>query len=278
MTAKRFNQAAFTIVELLVSMVLSALLLLALTMVFSNAKATFAIQDGLTRIQEDGRIAVDLVAEQVRLAGFRKPVWTDPLDGFAPLTAATANGSGSANDTLQVMYMDDLNCRDQRNTALDPETREAVALYKRVTFNVDNNQNLRWTCEYGAGPDSLAVEIDDQVIVDNVESFQLLYGIDTDFPPDFSINSWTTADQITPEATVCLQSQSLCERAGLINALQSGIPVAVKVGLLIASPQPVSQDKDDSTYAILDVAIAAADDQRMRKDYSTTVTLRNLTL
>jgi len=272
------HNRGFTLIEILVAMTLGIILTMVMLAMFSSAKSSYTLQDGLTRVQEDGRIAMHVVAEEARKAGFRKPVWNDPRAGYSPLTTGSVNGADGANDTLQVMYMDDLDCAGNRNGAFDPETTEALALYKRVTFAVDDNQNLLWTCEYGPSPAELAVQRANQPIVDGVESFQVLYGVDTDFPPDFSINAWTTADSITPNSSVCMQSQYLCEVGGLINDMRDGLPVALKIGMLIASPENVGGESDTQSFDILDVAVAAADDNRLRKAYSTTVALRNLTL
>ena len=271
-------QAGFTMVEVLVAMSLSAVLVLVILAMFASSKHTSILQDGLTRVQEDGRIALNVIADEVRKAGFRKPVWNDPLNGFTPITNTSQNGSLGTSDTLQLMYMDDTDCNGVVNTAFDPETFEPQALYKRVTFAVNNQQDLLWTCEYGQSPDSLNVQNANQPIIDNVESFQVQYGIDTDFPPDFSINAWTTADAITPASAVCLQSQYLCESEGLISDMQDGIPVALRVGMLIASPDTTGTDTDTRSYAVLDVTRPAQNDNRIRKVYATTVNLRNLTL
>jgi len=272
------NSHGFTLIELLVAMALSFLLILIVILIFSSTRQSLILQDGLTRVQEDGRIAINLISEEVRKAGYRKPVWNDPKKGYTPLTAASVEGINGGNDTLQIMYMDDLDCRGTRNTNIDPETGEAMALYKRVTFSVDNAENLVWSCEYGQTPDNLAVQWSAQTIVDNVESFQVLYGVDTDFPPDFSINAWATADSITPNTSVCLQSQYLCEADGLINNMREGVPVALKIGLLIASPRGAGTDTDSQSFNLLGEAIAGKNDYKLRKAYSTTVTLRNLTL
>jgi type IV pilus assembly protein PilW len=277
MSFKPVNRG-FTLIELLLAMTLGLILVIAITMVFSSVKYSYLLQTGLTRVQEDGRIAMFLIAEEVRKAGFRKPVWNEPLSGYSPLTAASVNGANGANDTLQIMYLDDRNCFGTLNEAFDPETAEPRVDYKRVTFSVDNAENLKLSCEYGGNPGSLQLQVSNETIIDGVESFQVLYGIDTDFPPDFSINGWTTADTITPNASVCLQSQYLCEAGGLLNNMQSGVPLALKFGILVASPENVGADSDSQPVKILDVVVAARNDYKLRKLFTTTVTLRNLTL
>ncbi len=270
--------SGFTLTELLIASVLGVILLMAITMVFAGAKHGYLLQNGLSRIQEDGRVGISLIAEQVRKAGFRKPVWNVPLIGYSPLTNASVNGANDANDTLQLMYLDDRNCSGVLNAAIDPETTEPKADYKRVTFSVDSAENLKLSCEFGSDPRNLQLQVSSETIIDDVESFQVLYGIDTDFPPDFSINGWTTADTITPKVSVCLQSQYLCEADGLLNKMQSGIPLAVKIGILVASPDNTGSDTDKQPINLLDIFIAARNDNKLRKPFTATISLRNLTL
>ncbi len=276
---RRSLNLGMTIIELMVAMVLGLLLAAVIIILYSSAKASYRTQDGLTRIQEDGRIAVQLIGEEVRKAGYRKPVWNDPLDGYSPVTAGSTNGASNGNDTLQFMYMSDTDCTGTVNTTIDPETAEPVADYKQVTFAVDGNGILRWSCAFGTDPAGLTLQSSNQPVIDGVESFQVLYGVDTDFPPDFSINAWTTADNINPEASVCMQSQYLCEAGGLLNEMLDGVPVAIRLALLIASPEAADSTGGSQSFEVLDVPVTASGDSGlMRKVYSTTITLRNMTL
>ncbi len=271
------RSTGLTMIEMLVAMALALTMMLIITTVFSGAKASFQLQDGLTRVQEDGRIAMHLVSEQVRLAGFRQPVWNDPAIGYAPLSAASVNGASGANDTLQFMYFDATDCNGTVETTVDPETNEALANYKRITFDV-NAGVLRMSCDYGTDPGDLTAQVTNQAVIDGVESFQILYGVDTDFPPDFSVNAWTTADTITPSTTVCLQSRYLCEADGLINDMTDGVPVSLKIGMLLTSPDAAESETTDESFTVLDVTVVPLDDKRVRKAFTSTIALRNLTL
>jgi len=271
--------SGMTIIELMVAMVLGLVLTAIMVTMFSSAKASYRLQDGLTRIQEDGRVAVQLIGEEIRKAGFRKPVWNDPRNGYSPVTAGSVNGNSNGSDTLQFMYMSDTDCTGTLNEDIDPETSEPVADYKQVTFEVDDTGTLLWTCAFGSDPLDLAVQSADQPVIDGVESFQVLYGVDTDFPPDFSINAWTTADNIQPTASVCMQSQYLCEAGGLLNDMLDGVPVAIQLAILIASPESAEGSSTTQTFNVLDVPVSISDDSGlMRKVYTTTVTLRNMTI
>ncbi len=260
-------------------MAIGIFLILGMVLIFSSMKNSYRFQEGMTRVQENGRIAIEVIAHQVRMAGHRRPVWDDPQSGFYPITGATVDGGGGANDTLQLMYQDDLDCFGVSNGATNnPETNLPVTWYKRVTFSVNGNDQLTWNCEYGASTGALATQINAEAIIDGVDSFQLEYGVDTDVPPDFGINSWAIASAINPKTTICLQSRFLCDsEAGLVGAMASGVPLSIQIGLLLRSPASVA-GTDTVAFTVLDQAVAAANDNLYRQLFTTTVSLRNVTL
>lgn len=270
----------FTLVELMVALAISTILLLGMVQMFAGMKNSYRFQEGLSRVQENGRIATELITREVRQAGFRRPVWNDPQAGYYPLTGGAVDGGGAANDTLQLMYQDDLNCFGVANGAANhPETGLPIAWYKRLTFSVNNINELIWSCEYGANIGAtLTPEITAEVIIDGVDSFQLLYGVDTDLPSDFGINSWKIASAINPKTSVCLQSRFRCEsEAGLSGDMSNGVPISIQMGLLLRSPE-VSGGVDNVAFAVLDQNVAAADDSFYRQLFITTINLRNVTL
>lgn len=65
------RQRGFTLVELMVAMAISAALMVGIVQVFMSSKATYRVVDNLSRIQENGRFAMDSVSFDVRMAGYR---------------------------------------------------------------------------------------------------------------------------------------------------------------------------------------------------------------
>lgn len=63
-------QAGLTLVEMMIAFTLSALLVLGLTQIFNSNKEAFRLQDGLARIQESGRLAMEFIARETRNAGY----------------------------------------------------------------------------------------------------------------------------------------------------------------------------------------------------------------
>lgn len=276
----RSKGGGFTLVELLVALALGVILLLGMVQIFGGMKSSYRFQEGMARVQENGRIAMELMSRQGRLAGFRRPVWDDPQQGFYPLTGGSVDGGAGANDTLQLMYMDDLDCFGAANgAAIHPETNEAIAWYKQVTFAVDADDNLIWSCGYGATVAGIAAQITTETIATGVDSFQILYGVDTDLPTDFSLNNWAVASAITPQTTICIQSRYLCEidPGSLIANMANGVPVSIQIGLLLRSPEIVA-GVDTVAFTVLDQAVTAAGDNLYRQLFVSTINLRNLTL
>ncbi len=63
------QRAGFTLVELMVSLAIGALLLIGLIQVFSSARTAYQLSEGLARVQENGRFAIDFLQRDIRLGG-----------------------------------------------------------------------------------------------------------------------------------------------------------------------------------------------------------------
>ncbi len=277
--AHKSLMAGFTLVELMVALALSTILLFGMVQMFAGMKNSYRFQEAAARVQENGRIGIEFITRQTRLAGFLQPVWDDPQAGYFPITGNSVDGGLAANDTLQLMYQDDQDCLGVANGAANhPETQQPQTWYKRVTFSVNNNNELIWSCEYGASVGIMAFQVTTEVIIEGVDSFQIIYGVDTDLPSDFGINSWKLASAIDPRTSVCLQSRFRCESvAGLAGAMTNGVPISIQVGLLLRSPD-IASGIDNTAFTVLDQPVAAANDSFFRQLFTTTINLRNLTL
>jgi type IV pilus assembly protein PilW len=65
----RFTRG-FSLVELMVALVITLILLAGIGQIFLSSKKSFLIQDSLGRMQENGRYALETIAQDVRRAGF----------------------------------------------------------------------------------------------------------------------------------------------------------------------------------------------------------------
>jgi type IV pilus assembly protein PilW len=73
------RQRGVTLVELMVSLVLALLITGGVLQVFAANRASYEFNDGLSRLQENGRFALDTLSYRLRLAGYFGCVWGVPV-------------------------------------------------------------------------------------------------------------------------------------------------------------------------------------------------------
>jgi type IV pilus assembly protein PilW len=64
------NSKGFSLVELMVALVITLILLAGIGQIFLSSKKSFTIQDSLARIQENGRFAMETLAQDLRRVGY----------------------------------------------------------------------------------------------------------------------------------------------------------------------------------------------------------------
>lgn len=64
------TQSGLTLVELLIAMTLGIILTYGVTEIYINSKQTYRSQDGLARMQESARFALDFIARDIRSSGY----------------------------------------------------------------------------------------------------------------------------------------------------------------------------------------------------------------
>ncbi len=66
----RQGQQGLTLVELMIAMTLGIILTYGITEIYINSKQTYRTQDGLSRMQESARFALDFISRDIRSTGF----------------------------------------------------------------------------------------------------------------------------------------------------------------------------------------------------------------
>lgn len=62
-------QAGLSLVELMIALVIGTLLILGVVQVFAASRAAYQLSEGLARVQENGRFAMDFLQRDIRMAG-----------------------------------------------------------------------------------------------------------------------------------------------------------------------------------------------------------------
>ncbi len=65
-----YQQKGLSLIELMISITLGLILMTGVAQMFLSSKRTFGTQQGLSRVQETGRLAIDFIAQDIRMAGF----------------------------------------------------------------------------------------------------------------------------------------------------------------------------------------------------------------
>ena len=88
------HQKGISLVEILVAMVISIFLLGGVVQVYIGNKATYNFSEAISRIQENGRFAMDIITRDLRMAGFWGCATFDPTDTTNMVNNLDPNGPG----------------------------------------------------------------------------------------------------------------------------------------------------------------------------------------
>ena len=64
------KQSGFSLIELMIASVIGLVLLGGIVTIFTSNSASSKMSSGLTRIQDSGRVAIDILSYNIRMAGY----------------------------------------------------------------------------------------------------------------------------------------------------------------------------------------------------------------
>lgn len=269
MTARRntARQAGLTLSELLVALALGLGVLLAGAVLMIGANKAYVAHEDAAGIDDGGRFALALIGRAVRQGAF---IDWERLKGAAPaknLPAplagldsrslvrtsfgidAPVNAAVNGSDVLAVRFTGAGAAPDGDGSVLDcagfsiPETKEGWSIFY-VARNADGQAELR--CKYRGAANWSA-----DAVVAGVDSFQVLYGFDSDTPPDGIPNRYVNA--------------------GALAALDAALPLSelnektcwkrvasVQVALLLHGERPSAAPVQPPAYSLFGPAYAKA--------------------
>jgi type IV pilus assembly protein PilW len=251
------RQQGLTLIELLLSMLLGVFVITGAIQIFIGTKQTYRTQEAVSRLQENGRFALDIFQQSLRMTGYRN----DPAKDIDKVFVTSENsvfsqgqiiegldGDGSGSDADSVIFRYSSPDSNQNSNCLGMEYSGNMT----VRFSLDDNGALRCSIDNGSP----------QPIVNGIRDMELVYGVDLNL--DRSADTYLTATEIT-------------------SAIQWLHIVSVKVALLISTDedQIVSEPQ---TYTFPPVGFGVesqpqtATDHRLYRIFNTTVNLRNRTL
>lgn len=247
LSATHRSQGGFTLVEIMVAMAIGLVMVAGILQVSAANNESSRLQRNMGFVQENIRSAMELLARDIRQAGFTTNL-SHPLDPFVGVSTATtdtsspitADGGSADNDQITITYQSNLDCLGQATPAGGAN---------RVAINHFFISSQRLMCQGNGAPGA-------QPLVEGVESLQILYGENTDGDPR-SANRYVRPEQVGDIKDV----------------------VSVRLALRFISREAVRQTVDTDQYALLDATAftPAADDRLLRREITTTISLRNET-
>ena len=308
-----------SLLELLVALSLGALLMLAASTVLLATSGSYGEQSASARLDDNGRYALDTIARAVRQTAYvnwdssAAPVAHADYDSasIAGLDARSLgkNSEGisgalpdavQGSDVLALRYYGAgkeeggdgsvLNCAGFAVGAAQTEAQRGWSIFY-VAQGADGEGELR--CKYrganGWGADA---------IIRGVDSFQVLYGLDTDTPPDGVANRYVNASALDADdaALVLAGADAAARQRDFYRRTHWKRVASVRVALLLhgeagqvdkmAELGPAQFDLFGKAYAeahgagdtgvrIARAALPAATRSRLRQLVQTSIMLRN---
>jgi len=250
------KQQGLTLIELLIALALGIIFIGGSVQIFLASRVTNALNEDLIRIQDNARIALDLMSRDIQMAGYNGEAnaakldffETGPCGGFSACTNNNA-GAGIASDRIAVIF----DPRPDDGTEVDC-TGNPLAADEDVAHIYFINTNG------GTGVNSLVCQGYSvtngtmlgvaQPIVDGIDAMHILYGERN----GDSVTRYVNAAEVTNWAAVA----------------------GVRISLLVSNGNGIgSADTRLRSYSLLDSNTINYGDTLIRRIYSTTVRLNN---
>jgi len=181
------RQDGLTLVEIMVSLTLGLIVLLAVGSVYIGSRQTYRVQEDNARVQEAGKYALEVIGRSIRQAGTDSEMTFNPvavtLDCVAPTCVAVDNnGAAGATDTIRNQFYAG---REEQNGAVWG-ARNCIggfvatgALPANIVTNIFDVAADAASTATGTGLRCSDAAGNSQTLVSNIEDLQVLYGIDT---------------------------------------------------------------------------------------------------
>lgn len=272
------------LVELMVAMVLGALVVAAVVQIFSANKQTFRMQDAMSLTQEGGTYALDFIARDLLRAGFPGyPTATQAFD-WTNIANDVVTDAGT-HDTLAVVYAPQV----AGETFCTGESVGAATLISNrywVAQNAGGINELRCQGAVPNGGGGFDLTGTPQVLVDNVESFQVLYGVDLQHnPADPAAPGACAPSTAQPTAYIRASEMAAALARGAapppdcLAMSQLQVVRSVRIALLLRTPNDAGAVVPAGlTYTVLEQTVPqpVPADGRLRRLFTKTVALRNV--
>lgn len=276
------HQKGMSLVELLVALSLGAMLMLAASAMLLAASSSYADQADYARLSDNGRYALDTIARAVRQTAYvnwdasAAPLMHAPYDS-ANIAGLDARSLGKNSAGISLPLTNAVNGSDVLALRYDGAGKDvggdgSVLNCAGFGLGAAHTQAQRgWSIFYVARDDAGEAELrckyrsasggwGADAIIRGVDSFQVLYGLDTDNPPDGVPNQYVSASELAARdaALVLVGIDEAALQRDLNQRTHWKRVASVRVALLLhgeaaqgtkAQPGPAQFDLFGAAYA-----------------------------
>lgn len=233
------SQRGLTLIEIMVALVLSLFLIAGVIQLFLGSKQTYRFHDALSRLQENGRFALDTMARDIRMADFSMENWISP-----PSPPNDGPISGTDN-SINLAWVDGGN--QTRN--YDIATSVTAPTCPTAGNSLRLNRN-------GGGQ---------QELIEGVQAMQILYGVCSKVDTD--------GDGVNDTSVV---NPPYVNAAAVIAGGNWANVCSVRIHLLLVSLENnVVTQPQAYFFPMSSAASQTPTDRCLRQAFSTTVHIRN---
>jgi type IV pilus assembly protein PilW len=307
-------QRGFTLIELMIAMLIGVFLMGGVIQIFLSAKQAYRLQENLSRLQENGRFAMDMIAQDTRMAGYVDTVclpttatapqssqqallqvanadktdsttnWCSPATGSMGCISSIPSSGTNSSTTAQ-------NTTAPANTTAGNVRTDAIRSYQwfsptnctvaglnatgtEISYFIKADDSNSNVASLWRYPGSNAINTA-QERVEGIETMYVLYGVDTDATPDYIPNYYADAGS--------------ADLTKIVSVRITLVAVTTDIGLT-DTPQPYTFNGMKFTppnVCVNNGAIASASpppctapatsvpDTRIRRVFSSTIAVRN---
>jgi type IV pilus assembly protein PilW len=280
--SNRRAERGLTLIELLVAMAVGLVVVLAAVSALTVARRGFTTVDAASQLRDNGRFAADMIQRIGVQTGYkdvffaatnRQPTATDPAPsvmGFndakvnlaSPLTTSTTRPTaeaGTGSDVLIMQYQVSQILTLTTNTAADKSMIDCAGNAPATVANVDavGARDARMASIFSVGlsqgePSLLCTYLDaatntwmSSPIVQGVENFQVLYGVDG--VTANTLTPATAAAPNVPNAYLRADEMAVPGNAAATNVNWRRVR-SLRIGMVLRSAKGAAQDAQAQTF------------------------------
>lgn len=244
----------YTLIELMISVSLGLAMMSVAMQYLVGSSASFSATESAGRTQENGRFALSMITDELRMAGYGDPnagarpgfFYTEACGGFDP---CTANGANTDADRIAVWSdppPDDGTETDCTASALAANAQVANVYY----LETDATSGVTSLMCRGFDVTAGAWNATAQPLIDGIDNMQILYGVTA----AGDISRYISADAVADWSAV----------------------ISVRLALLVSTGmENGSSGLDTRTYELIDAPELEYEDAFNRSVFSTTVVINN---